>query len=296
MTPSGRSQETASCVFAQGTLGQAPILLGAAVMKTMTSTRIGLLLLLTACAPATRTPSPVEAPSFAGFDTWRYPGDDLMRLWRSESPYRWVGYYLPAPCHRDDSFSGRREFLESLGWGTAVIYVGQQLFEGVPQAEITETPACSSRLLTADQGIREGRDAIEKTRAEGFPPGSVIFLDIERVERIPPELLAYYENWVRTVLEDGSYRPGTYVHRSNAAALYSVAQSILHHRGIEESVPFWIAGGGGFTVASSPNGTGYGFASVWQGVLDVERSFAGRSIIVDENVARHPSPSAPNAN
>ena len=38
-----------------------------------------------------------------GFDTFAYPGDDAMRAWLTADKYRWVGYYLPAPCHNDDS-------------------------------------------------------------------------------------------------------------------------------------------------------------------------------------------------
>ncbi|HYH79534.1 MAG TPA: hypothetical protein VEX86_07045, partial [Longimicrobium sp.] len=51
-------------------------------------------------------PAPRAAAGFAGFDTGIYPGDAVMRAWRQASPYVWVGYYLPAPCHRDPSWSG----------------------------------------------------------------------------------------------------------------------------------------------------------------------------------------------
>jgi hypothetical protein len=240
--------------------------------------------------------TPAVAPSvYPGFDTWRYPGDDLMLAWRQSSPYRWVGYYLPAPCHRATTFSGKRSFLSDAGWGIAIIYVGQQLFEGHTPAEITETTLCSSLLLTAEQGESDGRDAIERTRAEGFPPGSVIFLDIERMDRIAPEMVEYYQAWLRTVIEDGTYRPGTYAHVANAAGLYNVAQSTLRTLGSTASIPFWIAGGTGFTLDSPPDAVGYRFAAIWQGVLDTQRTWGGRSLEVDENVARHPSPSAPDS-
>ncbi len=45
--------------------------------------------------------SNVRGGSHLGFDTYSYPGDDAMLAWRDEGvPYEWVGYYLPAPCHR----------------------------------------------------------------------------------------------------------------------------------------------------------------------------------------------------
>jgi hypothetical protein len=238
-------------------------------------------------------PPVAERAIFPGFDTWRYPGDDLMVEWRQSSPYRWVGYYLPAPCHRSESFSGKRQFLAQSGWGIAVLYVGQQTFDGQTPAEITETTVCSSRLLTSERGVIDGRDAISRSQAEGFPPGSVIFLDVERMERIPPEMVDYYQSWLRTVVEDGRYRPGTYAHLANAAGLYTLAQTVLQQVGGESEIPFWIAGGSGFTLDSPPEAVGYRFAEIWQGVLDADRTWGGRTLRVDENVARRPSPSAP---
>ena len=43
-----------------------------------------------------------------GFDTHTYPGDKTMRAWINApgAPYRWVGYYLPSPCHKDKSWTG----------------------------------------------------------------------------------------------------------------------------------------------------------------------------------------------
>ncbi|HKW12329.1 MAG TPA: hypothetical protein VJO33_18225, partial [Gemmatimonadaceae bacterium] len=56
----------------------------------------------------------VASPATAhlGFDTSEYPGDDAMRAWRDDGSYEWVGYYLPAaPCHKDASWSGKRDGL-----------------------------------------------------------------------------------------------------------------------------------------------------------------------------------------
>ena len=35
------------------------------------------------------------------------------------SPYTWVGYYLPSPCHADASWTGERDTLITMGWGLA---------------------------------------------------------------------------------------------------------------------------------------------------------------------------------
>src|SRR6476620_2076069 len=89
---------------------------------------IPLAAMIAACAqpsPVQTSPSPTPAPAgpvkpvragHPGFDTNVYPGDAMMRAWRDASPYEWVGYYLPAPCHRDASWAGKREALIGMGW------------------------------------------------------------------------------------------------------------------------------------------------------------------------------------
>lgn len=255
------------------------------------------LLALAGCVPSTAGPSvaPERFAAHPGFDTWRYPGDEAMRTWRAESPYRWVGYYLPAPCHRGTSFVGKRETLERQGWGLAVIYVGQQSWEGMPDPDPT-TPAdsivCSRTLLTAEQGRADARDAAARAASEGFPPGTIIFLDVERMERATNEMVAYYGAWMAGILVDGRYRPGTYAHRGNAAELYLLAQR-AHARADAGDPTFWVAGGRGFSLGARPEDSGLPFADVWQGVLDVDRRWGGVSLRIDENVAERASPSAP---
>jgi hypothetical protein len=68
-----------------------------------------------------------------GFDTYAYPGDDVMLAWRHKDvPFEWVGYYLPAPCHSGRTWVGKRERLAAMGWGMAVVYVGQQTWNRTP--------------------------------------------------------------------------------------------------------------------------------------------------------------------
>lgn len=243
--------------------------------------------------------SPLEGPTAAagypGFDTWRYPGDAAMREWRESSPYRWVGYYLPAPCHRGTSWVGKREPLERTGWGIAVLYVGQQRFEGQADPDPstpTDSIICSRTLLNETQGAADARDAAGQAAREGFPSGTVIFLDVERMEHATPDMVEYYGAWIRGVLEDGRYRPGTYAHRRNAAELYVLAQRAHADSGAGEP-GFWVAGGSGFSLSAPPEASGLTFADVWQGVLDVDRTWGATTLRIDENVAASPSPSSP---
>src|SRR3954467_5613240 len=68
-------------------------------------------------AAVERIASANSGESYVGFDTNDYPGDRAMDAWRRTGQYQWVGYYLPAPCHKDGSWSGKRQHLVEAGWG-----------------------------------------------------------------------------------------------------------------------------------------------------------------------------------
>ena len=229
-----------------------------------------------------------------GFDTRIYPGAETMRIWRADSPYRWVGYYLSSPCHRESSWSGRRAEIEQLGWGLAVLYVGQQTFDGMaPPDTAAGTPIlCSRTLLTGEQGRRDGQDAVAAAIREGFPTGSVIFLNVERMQTIPDSMRTYYSAWQRELLGDGRYLPGTYAHQVNAAHLHRLAAAAYSEAGRTESPPFWVAGGRDFALDRPAWAIGLPFARIWQGALDVQRTWGGRTLLIDENVATSAAPSA----
>jgi Domain of unknown function (DUF1906) len=265
-------------------------------------------------------PPPNDGASYPGFDTSLYPGDAAMSAWlKPRSPYGWVGYYLDAPCHRDASWMGKRSTLNQMGWGLAVLYVGQQTFEGLPFRELPSersnvlrpsaragimTPptaaeisggavTCSRTLLTTEQGTTDAIDAVTKTASEGFPTGSVIYLDIEPMQMIPSSMDAYYRAWIQQVLADGRFRPGIYVSKSNAQAIYEGAVRAYADMHVAGSPVFWVSSTSGFSLEKSPAEVGLAFARVWQGVLDVTQSWTGVSINIDVDVAAMPSPSSP---
>lgn len=243
-----------------------------------------------------------ERGTFLGFDTHTYPGDAKMRAWKDapENKYQWVGFYLPAaPCHKGTSWAGKRQTLKDMGWGIAVVYVGQQTWNRTPRSR---TPAqvaagkrngqtCSADYLSASTGALEAVDAIQKTKAEGFPKGAVIFLDIERMERMPAAMRDYYRAWVATVLKDGTYQPGIYVHSHNAKQVYDDVKALFVAAGIKDEPRFWIASARDFTTEKAPKDVGHEFAGMWQGVIDVVRSVANVALPIDINVSNWPSPS-----
>jgi hypothetical protein len=270
------------------------------------SALLALALLLSACADAGSIFAPLPNGNRAahpGFDTSIYPGDAAMRAWLApSSPYEWVGYYLAAPCHGNTSWLGRRAFLGSLGWGTAVLYVGQQTWEGVATAALVapgeagaaraaQSTTCSRTMLSGAQGTIEGSDAAAKTANEGFPAGTVIFLDIEYMSTVTQPMRDYYESWVAQVLADGRYLPGIYCHKSNAATIYADVKDEFTARRPTATPQFWIASQTGFSLDKAPIDVGHPFANVWQGRLDTDETWNGVPLHIDANVADSKSPS-----
>lgn len=231
---------------------------------------------------------------YLGFDTSNYPGDAAMQSWREHAGYDWVGYYLQAPCHKDDSWSGKRDTLEAMGWGVAVVYVGQQTWGKTPRAgaRTARGSTCAASLVRDSQGRIDADDAIAKTAAEGFPNGTAIFLDLEHMNSVPNAMREYYVAWTERVLDDGRFRPAYYAHTANAQTVYADVRALLDARGIEADPPFWIAGGSNFGRDRAPQDVGHQFADVWQGVLDTWERHDKVRLAIDVNVAAVPSPSA----
>ena len=266
-----------------------------------------------------------------GFDTFEYPGDDAMRAWSTaDKPYKWVGYYLSAPCHTDSSWEGKRATLSDMGWGMAVIYVGQQTWGRTPGAKVAVTKyitkrvrqvktvhgkrvvhyvskrvpvrvlvyprasrnsSCSTQFVNTARGTADANDAIAKTAAEGFAPGTSIFLDIERMDAVPKAMRDYYTAWTQRVIDDGRFRPAFYAHSFNANLVYNDVKQVFTADNISADPAFWVSSGRGFAEDKFPSEVGHAFAQVWQGVLDVVETHNGVRLPIDVNVAELPSPS-----
>jgi hypothetical protein len=244
-----------------------------------------------------------KAGKSLGFDTHTFPGEKTMRAWKNEpgAPYSWVGYYLPSPCHKDASWTGTRQLLTDMGWGLAVVYVGQQTWGRKPKALSADRIAalikagttCNADLLGAVRGAADGTDAIAVALHEGFAPQSIVFLDVERMEVMPDAMRDYYRTWARTLLADGRYRPGVYVHAHNAQVVYDDFKAEFAAANVNEEPRMWVASGRGFDEGKAPQDVGFAFAGVWQGMLDVARAVADIKLPVDVNVSAWTSPSEP---
>jgi hypothetical protein len=238
-----------------------------------------------------------------GFDTHTYPGDKTMHAWKTaaNAPYSWVGYYLVSPCHKDASWSGKRQTLTDMGWGLAAVYVGQQTWGRAPKpltparlARLEKSKSnCESDFVTAARGVTDGKDAIARAAAEGFAPHSAIFLDLERMEKMPQAMRDYYRAWSRTLLQDGRYLPGVYVHAFNAQVVHDDLKAEFVAAGRTDEPRVWVATGRGFDESKSPQDVGFTFAGMWQGMIDVARAVADIKLPVDVNVSSWLSPSEP---
>jgi hypothetical protein len=146
-------------------------------------------------------------------------------------------------------------------------------------------------LISEEEGILNADEATKIAQQEGFPPGSVVFLDIERMEHIPDAMRVYIRAWTARMLKNGIYKPGFYMHQHNATDIYSDVTAEFQAAGVTAKPRFWIAGGKGFNEGRAPQDVGYAFAGMWQGVIDVARSVASIKLPVDVNVAHWASPS-----
>jgi hypothetical protein len=252
-------------------------------------------LLAGACAPAPREPVPDAARGVPGFDTRDYPGDSAMRTWLEDSPYRWVGYYLPSPCYTGTGWQGTRSRLESMGWGLAVLYVGEQDWaEILPEDQVLTDPShprCARPNLTGARGTEHGRDAASVAAADGFLAGTTIYLNVERVENVSQDLAAYVRSWASAVLADGRYLAGLYAHARNAQELHPIVREEFRGAGRQDEPRLWVASSTGFDLRRGPDESGFPAAYIWQGVFDVRETWGGVTLLIDSNVARSGDPS-----
>ena len=131
-----------------------------------------------------------------GFDRNDYPGDATLKTLRQTFSY--TGYWLNnPPGATSNSWAGHRAAVESAGFGFLV------LFNGRLYAQL-KTVANAQRLGKADALI-----AASSARREGFPRGTIIFLDQEQGGRMLPEQKAYIYAWVDAIIAAG-FRAGIY--------------------------------------------------------------------------------------
>jgi len=205
-------------------------------------------------------PSP-GAPAYLGFDRNDYPGDENLELLRQTFSY--AGFWLNCPPGEEaNTWAGKRRALESAGFGFLVLFNGR-LFAGL------KTVSHAGKLSKSDAQV-----AIAAARREGFPAGTVIFLDQEEGGRMLPEQKAYIYAWVDEITATG-FRAGIY--GSGIAAKEDGGASVVTVEDIHQSaagrrIVYWVTndacppspGCAYPRHPPSPTDSGMGFAEIWQ--------------------------------
>jgi len=94
-------------------------------------------------------------------------------------------------------------------------------------------------------------------------------------------------------LADGRFRPGIYVHKANAAAIYDGVRRAYTDMNASGSAIFWVTSSSGFSLNKSPQEVGFPWASIWQGMLEVNQTWNGATLNIDVDIAAMISPSSP---
>ncbi|MFZ3215789.1 MAG: glycoside hydrolase domain-containing protein [Candidatus Acidiferrales bacterium] len=137
-----------------------------------------------------------SARIYLGFDANEYPGDAAWSELRRT--FVFCGYWLNAPPGTTtNSWAGKRGLLLQSGFGFLVLFDGRLARELGPPVN------------PADFGAADAEAAAEAAQREGFPTGTVIYLDIEEGGRMLPQQAEYIATWSRGV-EARGFAAGVY--------------------------------------------------------------------------------------
>jgi Domain of unknown function (DUF1906) len=202
-----------------------------------------------------------DAKSYLGADLNAYPGDDALPILRKS--FSFLGYWLSAPPgEKKNAWLGKRELLRSRGFGFVVLYVGPQI------------RGLKSATQASQKGTSDGKDATTVATREGFPKGTIIFLDIEEGGRLPATYHGYLRTWTDQLTNVG-YRAGVYcsgmpVNEGGGVTILT-ADDIHHNLGPRE-MAYWVFNDAcppspGCAVSQNPplpSASGVPYAAIWQ--------------------------------
>jgi len=233
------------------------------------------------CKDAKSASVTIERKVYLGFDRNEYPGDAALPVLRKA--FSFSGYWLTAPPREThNTWTGKKRTLSEQGFGFALLAAGRQ----------------ASRLKSGAKGngITDAREAANSANEEGFPAGSIIFLDVEDGGRLPPQSHLYIESWVDELVRQG-FKPGVYcsgmqVNDGNGRKI-STADDIRSNEGARDVV-FWVLndmcppspGCRESVSLSQPTRSGVQYAAMWQFVRspkERETAFACDGYASDRN-------------
>jgi hypothetical protein len=165
-----------------------------------------------------RSRTQTRQATFLGFDLNDYPGDNGLPVLRKT--FSFTSYWLsPPPGEKETTWLGTRSKLQAQGFGFVVLFNGRE----------------SRSLKSVPDAIRKGQsdsaDAAVLAQHEGFPAGTIIFLDIEEGGRLTPAYYEYVNAWIDG-LAKANFRGGAYC--SAIPVNESGGQSITTIRDLQE--------------------------------------------------------------
>jgi hypothetical protein len=134
--------------------------------------------------------------TYLGFDRNLYPGDAAFPALRKT--FAFTGYWLNVPPgEKTNTWIGKRDFLVKSGFGFLVLLRGRDSheFKKAPDGPV--------------KGSLDAQVAAAAAKKEGFPSGTIIFLDIEEGGRLSATYHAYLHAWLDGLTGSG-YRAGVY--------------------------------------------------------------------------------------
>lgn len=230
------------------------------VKKYLLFLGISIMLSRFCAAQSVRTPQSTQS-SFLGFDRNNYPGDENLPALHQTFSY--VGYWLSRPpSAKTNTWIGKRQKIESAGFGFLV------LFDGRADAELKNVS--NARKL----GKSDAQAAVAAARHEGFPRGTIIFLDQEEGGRMLPEQKAYIYAWVDGVGASG-FAAGIYcsgIANQESETVSIVTADDIRANAAGRDITYWVANdacppspGCAYPKRPpSPAQSGVSFAEIWQ--------------------------------
>jgi len=216
-------------------------------------------LLILASGRSSQQESVPEA--YLGFDRNEYPGDDALATLRKT--FSFTSYWLgPPPGEKSNTWLGKRAILQSHGFGFVVLFNGR------------EGHKLKSEIDARQKGALDAQTAAKLALQEGFPSGTVIFLDIEEGGRLPATYHEYLKAWIDE-LDAARFRAGVYCSAvpvdEGADVRITTAEDIQSHL-VERKLVFWVFNDAcppspGCTFRKdppAPSSSGSNAAAVWQ--------------------------------
>jgi hypothetical protein len=238
-----------------------PSRFGASIMTMVAIASTAVILSLTASSRLRTEGNQSSAQkTYLGFDRNEYPGDAALPELRQT--FSFAGYWLNAPPGaKGTTWTGKRDAVKGAGFGFLILFNGR-------------LDAAIRKVASADElGRSDGKAAVAAARQEGFPKGSLIFLDQEEGGRMLPEQKAYIYAWVDEVNGSG-HRAGIYCSgvAPKEGDVSVVTASDLHENSPGRNIEFWVSNDScppspGCSYSNSPplpSASGTTFASVWQ--------------------------------